>query len=109
MKGAVLCAPRDVRFEERSTPKIVEPTDAIVRTSATCVCGSDLWPYRGLNPINGPTSPLPCWPSALGGMPRTRAGCGNAQTALVRRLAGQRAAGCAEFARRLLPFQSSCW
>ena len=55
MKGAVLYGPRDVRFEERSTPKIVEPTDAIVRTSATCVCGSDLWPYRGLNAINGPT------------------------------------------------------
>src|SRR5438876_6826770 len=55
MKGAFLYGPRDVRFEERSTPKIIEPTDAIVRTSATCVCGSDLWPYRGLNPINGPT------------------------------------------------------
>src|SRR5216117_3760331 len=55
MKGAVLYGPRDVRFEDRGTPKIVEPTDAIVRTSATCVCGSDLWPYRGLNPINGPT------------------------------------------------------
>jgi threonine dehydrogenase-like Zn-dependent dehydrogenase len=55
MKGAVLYGPRDVRFEERSRPGIVEPTDAIVRTSATCVCGSDLWPYRGLNPINGPT------------------------------------------------------
>jgi threonine dehydrogenase-like Zn-dependent dehydrogenase len=44
-----------VRFEERETPKIVAPTDAIVRISATCVCGSDLWPYRGINPINGPT------------------------------------------------------
>jgi threonine dehydrogenase-like Zn-dependent dehydrogenase len=55
MKGAVLYRPRDVRFEDRSAPKIVEPTDVIVRTSATCVCGSDLWPYRGLNPINGPT------------------------------------------------------
>src|SRR6266436_3253661 len=55
MKGAVLYGPRDVRFEERSTPKIIQPTDAIIRISATCVCGSDLWPYRGLNPINGPT------------------------------------------------------
>jgi threonine dehydrogenase-like Zn-dependent dehydrogenase len=55
MKGAILYGPRDVRFEERGTPKIVEPTDVIVRTSATCVCGSDLWPYRGLNPMNGPT------------------------------------------------------
>ena len=55
MKGTVLYGPRDVRFEERDRPKIVERSDAIVRTSATCVCGSDLWPYRGLNPINGPT------------------------------------------------------
>jgi threonine dehydrogenase-like Zn-dependent dehydrogenase len=43
-----------VRFEERPEPAIVEPTDAIVRLSATCICGSDLWPYRGANPINGP-------------------------------------------------------
>src|SRR2546429_262135 len=55
MRGAVLYGPRDVRFEERESPTIVEPTDAIVRISLTCVCGSDLWPYRGLQPINGPT------------------------------------------------------
>ena len=51
MRGAVLYGPRDVRFEERSEPKIGEPTDAIIQISAACVCGSDLWPYRGLNPI----------------------------------------------------------
>src|ERR1043166_6406716 len=55
MKGTVLYGPRDIRFEDRETPKIVEPTDAIIRISLTCVCGSDLWPYRGLQPINGPT------------------------------------------------------
>jgi threonine dehydrogenase-like Zn-dependent dehydrogenase len=55
MRGAVLYGPRDVRFEERPTPKILEPGDAIVRMSATCVCGSDLWPYRGINPITQPT------------------------------------------------------
>jgi threonine dehydrogenase-like Zn-dependent dehydrogenase len=55
MKGAVLYGPRDVRFEERSTPAIVEPTDAIIKISASCVCGSDLWPYRGINPITQPT------------------------------------------------------
>ncbi|MGA3091308.1 MAG: zinc-dependent alcohol dehydrogenase family protein [Terriglobales bacterium] len=55
MRGAVLYGPRDVRFEERETPKIVNPTDAIVRISATCVCGSDLWPYRGIQPIGQPT------------------------------------------------------
>src|SRR3954466_11884985 len=56
MRGTVLYGPRDIRFEDRETPKIVEATDAIIRIAATCVCGSDLWPYRGLQPINGPTS-----------------------------------------------------
>lgn len=42
----------DVRVEEREDPKIVEPTDAIVRLTATCVCGSDLWPYRGIEPAD---------------------------------------------------------
>jgi threonine dehydrogenase-like Zn-dependent dehydrogenase len=51
MKGAILYGPRDVRFEERPDPRIVEPTDAIIRMTATCVCGSDLWPYRGIDPI----------------------------------------------------------
>ena len=55
MRGTVLYGPRDIRFEDRETPKIVERSDAIVRISRTCVCGSDLWPYRGLQPINGPT------------------------------------------------------
>jgi len=55
MKGAVLYGPRDVRYVEREDPRIVEPTDAIIRMSATCVCGSDLWPYRGIDAPNGPT------------------------------------------------------
>ncbi len=55
MRGAILYGPRDVRFEERETPKIMKPTDAIIRISATCVCGSDLWPYRGIQPIAQPT------------------------------------------------------
>ena len=55
MRGAVLYGPHDVRFEDRETPDIIEPTDAIIRIAATCVCGSDLWPYRGLQPLNGPT------------------------------------------------------
>ncbi|HXS93970.1 MAG TPA: zinc-dependent alcohol dehydrogenase family protein [Candidatus Limnocylindrales bacterium] len=49
MNGTVLYGPGDIRFEERPAPEIIEPTDAIVRTSVTCVCGSDLWPYRGSN------------------------------------------------------------
>lgn len=48
MKGTMLYGPRDVRFEERPDPTIIEPTDAILRISAACVCGSDLWPYRGI-------------------------------------------------------------
>jgi threonine dehydrogenase-like Zn-dependent dehydrogenase len=55
MRGAVLYGPRDVRFEERAEPTIVEPTDAIISLSATCICGSDLWPYRGANQITEPT------------------------------------------------------
>src|SRR5919198_6631173 len=55
MHGTMLYGPRDVRFEERPDPTIVEPTDALIRLSVTCVCGSDLWPYRGIAPITEPT------------------------------------------------------
>jgi threonine dehydrogenase-like Zn-dependent dehydrogenase len=55
MRGAVLHAPGDVRFEERQAPRIIEPTDAVIKMSATCVCGSDLWPYRGIQAVAGPT------------------------------------------------------
>jgi threonine dehydrogenase-like Zn-dependent dehydrogenase len=47
MRGAILHGPHDVRIEQRDDPTIIEPTDAIIRLSATFVCGSDLWPYRG--------------------------------------------------------------
>jgi threonine dehydrogenase-like Zn-dependent dehydrogenase len=55
MRGTVLYGPGDIRFEDREMPRIEQPTDAVIRIAATCVCGSDLWPYRGLQPINGPT------------------------------------------------------
>jgi threonine dehydrogenase-like Zn-dependent dehydrogenase len=55
MRGAVLYAPGDVRVEDRDDPKIIEPTDAIIRLSATCVCGSDLWSYRGIEAVAGPS------------------------------------------------------
>lgn len=55
MQGTVLHGPRDVRFEERPEPKIAQPTDAIIRLSVTCVCGSDLWPYRGIQKIEQPS------------------------------------------------------
>ncbi|HEY0817094.1 MAG TPA: zinc-dependent alcohol dehydrogenase family protein [Pseudonocardia sp.] len=54
MRGAVLHAPGDVRVEQRADPKILHPSDAIIKLSATCVCGSDLWPYRGIEPVDGP-------------------------------------------------------
>src|SRR5438876_1755764 len=55
MQGTMLYGPRDVRFEDRPEPKITKPTDAIISLSATCICGSDLWPYRGIQPIAQPT------------------------------------------------------
>ena len=55
MKGTVLYGPRDVRFEELDEPTIIKPTDAIIRISATCVCGSDLWPYRGISRFPEPS------------------------------------------------------
>jgi threonine dehydrogenase-like Zn-dependent dehydrogenase len=54
MKATVLHGPRDVRFEERPDPKIIEPTDAIIRLAVTSICGSDLWPYRGINAVPEP-------------------------------------------------------
>jgi threonine dehydrogenase-like Zn-dependent dehydrogenase len=44
-------APGDVRYVEREDPQIVEPTDAIIKLAATCICGSDLWPYRGADQV----------------------------------------------------------
>jgi threonine dehydrogenase-like Zn-dependent dehydrogenase len=55
MRGAVLYGPRDLRFEERDAPTLIKPTDAIIRMAVTCVCGSDLWDYRGINPVTQPT------------------------------------------------------
>ncbi|HJS17363.1 MAG TPA: zinc-binding dehydrogenase, partial [Anaerolineales bacterium] len=54
MHGTMLYGPQDVRFEERPDPTILEPTDAILRVSAACVCGSDLWPYRGIETVTQP-------------------------------------------------------
>jgi len=55
MRSTVLYGPRDVRSEVREDPKIIKSTDAILRLSATCICGSDLWPYRGISPVTQPT------------------------------------------------------
>jgi threonine dehydrogenase-like Zn-dependent dehydrogenase len=58
VRGAVMYGPGEVRVEEREAPRIVEPTDAIIRVSAACVCGSDLWPYRGVEDLQ--------WPAPMG-------------------------------------------
>lgn len=52
MRGVIMYAPGDVRVEDRENPTIVEPTDAIIKLSASCICGSDLWPYRGAEPVD---------------------------------------------------------
>src|SRR4051812_30096178 len=52
MRQVVMYGPGDVRVEDREDPKILEPTDAIIRLAATCICGSDLWPYRGAEPVD---------------------------------------------------------
>jgi threonine dehydrogenase-like Zn-dependent dehydrogenase len=52
MRAVVMHAPGDVRVVEREDPKIIEPTDAVIRLSATCICGSDLWPYRGVEAVD---------------------------------------------------------
>ncbi len=55
MRGVIMHGPGDVRVEEREDPRIIEPTDAVIRLSATCICGSDLWPYRGADPVDHAT------------------------------------------------------
>jgi threonine dehydrogenase-like Zn-dependent dehydrogenase len=55
MRGTVLYGTGDIRFEDTPEPKITKPTDAIIRLATTCVCGSDLWSYRGISPVNQPT------------------------------------------------------
>jgi threonine dehydrogenase-like Zn-dependent dehydrogenase len=58
MRGVMMYGPGDVRVEDRDEPRIVEETDAIIRVSAACVCGSDLWPYRGIG-VDGTEWPAP--------------------------------------------------
>src|SRR5918993_5363237 len=56
MEATVLYGARDVRFEDRPAPTILEPTDAVIRLPFTCICGSDLWPYRGIQPVSSPAA-----------------------------------------------------
>ena len=58
MRGVIMHGPGDVSVEDRPNPTIQEPTDAIIRVTAACICGSDLWPYRGAED--------PAWPIPMG-------------------------------------------
>lgn len=53
MKAAVLSGPRDLSVDEVPDPTLVAPTDAVVRITASCICGSDLWHYRGVTAKRG--------------------------------------------------------
>lgn len=55
MRATEFHAPFDIRLVEVPDPTVQEPTDAVVRVTASCICGSDLWPYRGENAVTGPT------------------------------------------------------
>jgi threonine dehydrogenase-like Zn-dependent dehydrogenase len=52
MRATTIHGPRDIRLEERPAPTIAEPTEAVVKVVAGCICGSDLWPYRGENQVD---------------------------------------------------------
>lgn len=54
MLGTMLYGPNDIRFEDVPEPTILYPTDAVIRVAAACVCGSDLWPYRGIQALDAP-------------------------------------------------------
>ena len=58
MRAVLLHGTKDVRVDDVPMPRIVEDGDAIIQLAAACVCGSDLWPYRGIDPISSPVSAL---------------------------------------------------
>lgn len=55
MRAVVMHAPGDVRVEDVADARIQKPTDAVIRLAATCICGSDLWPYRGTDQLAEPS------------------------------------------------------
>lgn len=56
MRATIIHGPGDIRVEDRDYPAVQLPTDAVVRVTAACVCGSDLWPYRGVKPVRRPSA-----------------------------------------------------
>ncbi|WP_427005097.1 zinc-dependent alcohol dehydrogenase family protein [Pseudarthrobacter sp. H2] len=56
MRATIIHAPGDIRVEDRDYPAVQLTTDVVVKVTASCVCGSDLWPYRGVRPTRRPTA-----------------------------------------------------
>ncbi|CAH0239316.1 putative zinc-binding alcohol dehydrogenase Rv1895 [Arthrobacter sp. Bi83] len=56
MRATIIHGPGDIRVEDRDYPSVQLPTDAVVKVTAACVCGSDLWPYRGVKPTHAPSA-----------------------------------------------------
>ena len=54
MRATILHATRDIRLDDVDDPQLVDDGDAVVRVVAACICGSDLWPYRGQPEVHGP-------------------------------------------------------
>ena len=50
MRATVMYGARDVRVENIPDAALIEPTDALVTITESCICGSDLWPYNLLQP-----------------------------------------------------------
>src|SRR4051794_14822615 len=48
MRATVMYAAGDVRIEDVRDAAIMEPTDAVMRVTRACICGSDLWPYASM-------------------------------------------------------------
>ena len=55
MRAVIMDRPGEVKVVDREDPRIIDPTDAVIRLTATCICGSDLWPYRGAETIDADT------------------------------------------------------
>ena len=51
MRGVIMHSPGHVTVEDREVPRVIDPTDAVLKVEAACICGSDLWPYRGIQPV----------------------------------------------------------
>jgi threonine dehydrogenase-like Zn-dependent dehydrogenase len=54
MRATVMFGARDVRVENVPDARLIEPTDALVLVTRAAICGSDLWPYKSMEPTDGP-------------------------------------------------------